>query len=159
MIERAVADLLRRKKMTLAVAESCTGGLICHSLTNVPGSSSYFLLGVIAYANEAKAKILGIDPRLIKAHGAVSREVALEMAKSVKHLAAAHVGLAVTGIAGPAGATAAKPVGTVFIAISLGHHSFFKKFFFPGGRLAVKKASRDAALQLLKTCLLQERPL
>lgn len=155
MNERKIARILTKKKLTLAVAESCTGGLVSDALTNIPGSSRYFLLGVVAYANEAKIKLLNVAPETIRKHGSVSKETALELALNVKHLAGANIGLGITGIAGPGGGAPSKPVGTVFIAVNIGHHIYFKKFKFPtgGGRLKVKKLAKDAALKLLEICL------
>ena len=148
-----VARLFIRKKWTLAIAESCTGGLITHSLTNIPGSSRYLRGGLIAYANDLKQRMLRVDPRTIRRHGAVSQETAIEMALGVRRLTRSHAGLAVTGIAGPGGGTPTKPVGTVFIACSAGRHAYFKKFHFTGSRRSVKEKTRRAALAFLLECL------
>jgi nicotinamide-nucleotide amidase len=153
MIENTLINTLIKRKLTVAVAESCTGGLISHTLTNIAGSSKYFLLGIIAYANESKTKFVGVSPETLNNHGAVSQETALELAKNIKHLAGANIGIGVTGIAGPGGGSLSKPVGTVFIAISLGHHDFFKKFQFKGSRLSIKTKAKNAALNLLQECL------
>lgn len=153
MSEKTVIALLAKKNLTLAVAESCTGGLLSDSLTNIPGSSHAFLLGVVAYSNTAKAKVLGVSARALRDHGAVSKETALEMASGVRHIGASHIGIGLTGIAGPGGGSSAKPVGTVFIAISLGHHAYFKRFHFKGTRLSIKSQAKNAALRLLKECL------
>lgn len=153
MIEKTIARILRYRHLTLAVAESCTGGLIASRLTDIPGSSVYFVAGIVAYANEAKIKILGIDHETIRKFGAVSRQTAMAMAQNVRHLFGTHIGLAVTGIAGPAGGSTAKPVGTVFISVSLGHRTYFKKYQFRGSRLEIKKLAKNAALALLKECL------
>jgi len=154
MIEKTIARILKKEKLNLAVAESCTGGLIAHALTNIPGSSEYFCCGIVAYSNQAKQKLLKIPAEMIKTRGAVSKEIALAMAANIKHLSQAHIGLGITGIAGPGGGTTSKPVGTVFIAISIGHHAYFKKFNFTGNRIHIKQKAKDAALSLLKTCLL-----
>jgi nicotinamide-nucleotide amidase len=153
MIEKTIAAILKHKHLTLAVAESCTGGLIASRLTDIPGSSDYFVAGIVAYANEAKIKTLGIDHETIRRFGAVSRQTAMSMAQNVRHLFGTHIGLAVTGIAGPAGGSTAKPVGTVFISVSLGHRTYFKKYQFCGRRLEIKKLAKNAALALLKECL------
>lgn len=155
MTERDVAHLLSQKKMSIAVAESCTGGLVSHALTNIPGSSSYFLLGVVAYADMAKIKMLGVRAQTIKKHGAVSAETAIEMAQGIKRLASSHIGISLTGIAGPGGATATKPVGTIFSAIAVGHHVYFKKYHFRGSRLSIKNQAKEQTLELLKTCLMK----
>src|SRR6185295_1216957 len=110
-------DLLRAAQKTIAVAESCTGGLLASRLTDVPGSSAYVDRGVVCYSNRAKIELLGIDETLIAEHGAVSEPVARAMAVSIRAQAGANVGVGVTGIAGPGGGTAQKPVGTVVIAI------------------------------------------
>ena len=153
MIEKVIAKLLTAKKLTLAVAESCTGGLIADSLTNIPGSSKYFLLGIVAYSNNTKTRCLGIKKETIEKYGAVSKETALELAGNIKHAASSSIGLGVTGIAGPTGGTALKPIGTVFVAVSIGHHLYFKKFNFSGTRLTIKTQAKNAALSLLRECL------
>ena len=117
-MEDTVGKLLREHGQTLAVAESCTGGLIGHRITDVPGSSTYFLLGVVSYSNEAKQQLLGVSPQTLAAHGAVSTQTAEEMAAGVRRVSGAALGLATTGIAGPGGGTAEKPVGTVCIALA-----------------------------------------
>jgi PncC family amidohydrolase len=154
-MERRVARILTKRGLTVAVAESCTGGLVAHSLTNIPGSSAYFLCGVVAYANAAKIKFCGVKPKTIKAHGAVSQETALELACNIKRLCRSSIGLGITGIAGPGGGSHLKPVGTVFIAVALGPRSFFKKYIFKGSRLEVKIQTKNAALKLILQCLSQ----
>ncbi|MGE5280459.1 MAG: CinA family protein [Deltaproteobacteria bacterium] len=150
---RRVADLFLRRRATLAVAESCTGGLIMHALTGVPGSSRYLRGGVVAYANDLKRTLLGVSAATLRRQGAVSQETALEMAAGIKRRARSTVGLAVTGIAGPGGGTPTKPVGTVFLACAAGRHIYFKKFAFPGNRAAVKEKTKEAALAFLLACL------
>jgi nicotinamide-nucleotide amidase len=117
-LESILGRLLRERHLTLAVAESCTGGLIGHRLTDVPGSSEYFLLGIVAYSNEAKQQLLGVSPETLAAHGAVSTATAEEMARGVRRAAGADLGLSTTGIAGPGGGTAEKPVGTVCVGLA-----------------------------------------
>ncbi|MFH0877156.1 MAG: CinA family protein [Candidatus Omnitrophota bacterium] len=153
MTEHTIAEILTKRKLTLAIAESCTGGLVCDALTNKSGSSKYFRLGIVAYANESKTRLLGVPASILKKHGAVSKETALIMAKHIKHLGQANIGLAITGIAGPTGSSLAKPVGTVFIAVSIGHHDYYKKYAFAGNRLTIKKRAKDAGLELLYQCL------
>lgn len=145
--------ILLKRKYTIAVAESCTGGLLAQLLTEFSGSSKYLLLGVIAYSNKAKEKILRIPPILLSKHGAVSPEVASGMAKSVRNLAGADYGIGVTGIAGPTGGTPAKPVGTVFIAVAGKHIMICKKFHFAGKRYTVRKKTALASLGILKNLL------
>ena len=117
LIEAHIGETLQARSWWLATAESCTGGLISHRLTNVPGSSAYFLGGVIAYANQVKKEVLGVQPETLAAVGAVSRETALEMAHGVRRLLKSDYALSTTGVAGPTGGTAAKPVGTTYIAL------------------------------------------
>jgi nicotinamide-nucleotide amidase len=117
-IEETLGRLLRERRLTLAVAESCTGGLIGHRLTDVPGSSEYFVLGVVTYSNEAKQQLLGVRPETLAEHGAVSTQTAEEMAQGARRLGGAELGLATTGIAGPGGGSADKPVGTVCIGLA-----------------------------------------
>jgi nicotinamide-nucleotide amidase len=148
-LELKVFKKFTRKALTLSVAESCTGGLIGHTLTNIPGASAFFLLGIVAYDNAAKTKILGVSPALIKKHGAVSKPVAAAMARGVRKILKTDYGLAVTGIAGPTGAVKGKPVGLVFIALNRGAKTTVKKFTFKGPRLAVKNAALKEALKTL----------
>jgi len=141
---------------TLAVAESCTGGLLGGAITSIPGSSLYFPGGVVAYGNSAKVSLLGVPPDLIAAHGAVSCEVALAMAEGVLSLFRADLAIAVTGVAGPGGGSRGKPAGTVWVAVvSPGKVRYAHRFRFPGGRAAVRRetvrASLRAALDVLQT--------
>jgi len=148
-LDRTLAGFLRDSGLTLAVAESCSGGLIAKRLTDMPGSSGYFLLGVVSYANSAKERVLDVSKELLEQHGAVSNEVALAMAEGVRTLAGSDIAIATTGIAGPDGGTDEKPVGTVFIAIAsaLGCHAV--RHCFSGSREKVREATAEAALQLL----------
>lgn len=152
-IEQKIASLLRKKHKTLSIAESCTGGLLSHRITNIPGSSDYFKLGIIAYANEFKNKLLNIPEIIIQAKGAVSKEVALLMAKNIRRLAKTDFGIGITGIAGPSGATKNKPVGLVYIAVSSSRKSIVKKFNFKGSRIEVKMQAAIHALKLLTKLL------
>lgn len=148
-LEGVVGSLLASRGLTLAVAESCTGGLLAHRLTNIPGSSTYFRLGITAYANEAKQKLLGVSPEDLALHGAVSSEVALAMARGVRSLSGADVGVGVTGIAGPGGGTPAKPVGLVYLAVDLQGDAQARRELFPGTREEVKWRASQSALDLL----------
>ncbi len=144
---------LLKSSKTLATAESCTGGMLSSLLTQTPGSSKHFLLGVATYHNKTKERVLNIPTALIRRKGAVSKEVALSMAHNVRKLSGADLGVSITGIAGPTGGTARKPVGTVFIALSAGNKGICKKFLFKGNRNSVRKQACLKALQLLNKSL------
>lgn len=154
-IETVVGRQLRAKSWKLAVAESCTGGLICQRITSVAGASDYFERAFITYSNQAKMEMLGVSPDLLNQHGAVSEPTARAMAEGALQQASADVALAVTGIAGPAGGTPDKPVGTVFIACSTNSHTTVHKHLFAGPRAVVREQSAQAALVLLWRILLQ----
>ncbi|HKQ52609.1 MAG TPA: competence/damage-inducible protein A [Pyrinomonadaceae bacterium] len=153
-MEEVVGLRLAVTGFTLAVAESCTGGLISQRLTEVPGSSVYFMEGVIAYSNDAKTRTLGVDAELIQQHGAVSAEVAEAMAEGVRRRADTDFGLSVTGIAGPSGGSEDKPVGLVYIALSDDAHTEHRKLMIPGDRHLVRWRSSQAALDLLRRRLI-----
>lgn len=149
-LEFVVIERLRKAGQSVAVAESCTGGLIGHRLTNVPGSSEVFLGGVIAYANASKTRELGVSAGLIETVGAVSSEVAIAMAEGVCARFGADYGIGVTGIAGPGGGSAEKPVGLVHIAVAAASGTLAKKFDFSGTRETIKERSAQMALDLLR---------
>lgn len=151
--EFRIGELLRQLGWRLATAESCTGGLIGHRLTNVPGSSDYYLGGIIAYANPVKQALLGVRAETLEQHGAVSRETVLEMARGVRTALATEAGLSVSGIAGPGGGTPTKPVGLVWIGLSLPGCEQAWKFHFQGDRLQVKEQAAEQALALLENLL------
>ena len=151
-LERAAAliALLRQRRLRVATAESCTGGLIAAALTAVPGSSEAVLAGFVTYSNDAKAAMLGVDPGLIAAEGAVSEAVARAMAAGALARSGADLAVSVTGIAGPGGATPAKPVGLVHLAIAgRGRATHAEHHIFPGDRAEVRAASVEAAFDLL----------
>lgn len=148
-LEVLVGELLVQRKLQLAVAESCTGGLVCHRITNVSGSSRYFLGGVTSYANEAKTKLLGVSPEILETHGAVSAETVLQMARGVCQAFGADIGVSTSGIAGPTGGSSDKPVGTTWIGFSSPEGEEARHFVFEGDRLSVKEQAAQAALQLL----------
>ncbi|MDE2009792.1 MAG: nicotinamide-nucleotide amidohydrolase family protein [Candidatus Omnitrophica bacterium] len=148
-LEKKVFGKFTRGRKTLSLAESCTGGLIAERLTNVAGSSAYFLSDVIAYDNAAKTGILGVPKAIIKKYGAVSRQVACAMAEGARKILKADVALSTTGIAGPGGGSQAKPVGLVFIAVSTRQKTLVKKFLFKGTRLGIKKQAAETALKIL----------
>ena len=153
-LEAVVGRFLRESRRTLATAESCTGGLLAHRITNIPGSSDYFLEGCITYGNRAKTVRLGVPADLISAHGAVSSEVARAMAEGVRAMSGADCGLAVTGIAGPTGGSAEKPVGLVYTALAWNGGTDIRKNLFLGGRESVKFQSSQRALDMLRRYLI-----
>ena len=140
--------------MSLATAESCTGGLISDRFTKVAGSSRYFERGVVAYSNQAKQDLLGVDYQTLKDYGAVSKETAQELAEGIQESAGVDIGLATTGIAGPGGGTEEKPVGLVYIAIAYGDEIEVYKRVFKGKRRRVKYLTSQTALNLLRKSLL-----
>ncbi len=155
-LESIVGELVRSQELTLSVAESCTGGLLGHRLTNVPGSSDYFVGGVVAYSYEAKERVLGVRHDTLYDYGAVSEQTALEMAQGARRLFGTHVALSVTGIAGPGGGMPDKPVGLVYIALSARDQEACHRFVWEGDREANKAHSALAALELL-VAYLRER--
>jgi nicotinamide-nucleotide amidase len=157
-LERVVGRLLVERSLTLAVAESCTGGLLGHRITSVPGSSRYFERGVMVYSNRAKEELLGVPAEVLRLHGAVSGPCAEAMASGVRRVSGSDCALAVTGIAGPEGGTPTKPVGTVFIGVSVGPRVTAQHFHFSGDRAAVKWQAAQGALDLLRRRLLAEIP-
>jgi nicotinamide-nucleotide amidase len=152
-LEAVVGDALRLKGLTIAVAESCTGGLLASRLTDVPGSSTYVDRGIVCYSNRSKIESLGIGEALLAEHGAVSEPVALAMADAIRVRAAASVGVGVTGIAGPGGGTPQKPVGTVAIALVADREARVRTFQFVGAREQVKFQATQAALNMLRLML------
>jgi nicotinamide-nucleotide amidase len=154
-LETIIGEMMTTRHWTVAAAESCTGGLISHRLTQVPGSSNYFLRGSVVYSNEAKTDVLGVDPKLIQQKGAVSREVAMALAKGARERAKTDVGLATTGIAGPGGGSSEKPVGLVFIALSDDQNTQAFEYRFAGSRESIKLRASQAALELLRRYCLQ----
>ncbi|HDQ73882.1 MAG TPA: CinA family protein [Chloroflexi bacterium] len=149
-----VGELLGARGMTLGLAESCTGGLISHWITNVPGSSAYYLGSVTAYATAIKISLLGVPRDVLNRYGAVSEPTVLAMARGARCVLGADIALAVTGIAGPGGGTDEKPVGLVFIALADAGNEWVEKHIWSGARLANKIQSAEAALALLHQYLL-----
>jgi nicotinamide-nucleotide amidase len=155
-METEVAALLKQRKATIAVAESCTGGLISHLLTNIPGSSEYFLLSGITYSNQAKERMLGVSPEIIEKYGAVHEETVKQMADGIRRISRADIGLSVSGIAGPTGATVDKPVGTICIGISMSKSLIARRFQSPfQERLSNKQIFAICALDMLRRELLR----
>jgi nicotinamide-nucleotide amidase len=148
-LEERASELLWLHKLTLGVAESCTGGLIGHRLTNVPGSSSYFIGSIVAYAYEAKEALLGVPHDLLAREGAVSEPVVLAMARGVRKVLSTDIGLAVTGIAGPGGATPTKPVGLTYVALVAPGVERVQRHVWAGDRASNKQQSAEAVLRLL----------
>lgn len=146
----AVGEALRERGQTLAVAESCTGGLLGAWLTRVPGASAYFLGGVICYSDRVKAGLAGVSRQTLREHGAVSAEVAGELARGARHLFGADYALSVTGIAGPGGGTAEKPVGLVYVGIAGPEGTRVERLKLPGDRKAIREEAAAAALRLLE---------
>jgi PncC family amidohydrolase len=148
-LEAQIGRALTARKLTLAAAESCTGGLVCHRLTNVPGSSVYFLGGVVAYAYEAKEQLLGVRHATLYDHGAVSKETAVEMARGARRLFGADIAVSVTGIAGPGGGLPNKPVGLTWIALSARETDLARQFVWQKDRQGNKAESAEAALRMV----------
>jgi nicotinamide-nucleotide amidase len=155
-LEAVIGDLLREKRLTIAVAESCSGGLLASRITDVPGSSEYFDRGVVCYSNRAKEEMLGVPAPLIAAHGAVSEPVASAMARGIAERSGSDIGIGITGIAGPGGGTPEKPVGTVAIAVKTPSATQIRTFQFLGGRDMVKFQSAQAAMNMLRLMLLSD---
>lgn len=146
--EEKLGELLTSRNQTLAVAESCTGGLLGSTITSVPGSSVYFLGGIIAYSDSSKIEILGVPSQTIEKNGAVSERTAVCMAKGILNNFACDIGIGITGIAGPSGGTEQKPVGTVFIGIANELSELARQYNFTGTRQKIKEASVKASLEL-----------
>lgn len=149
-LERKLGKALAERGLTIAVAESCTGGLITHLITNVPGSSNYFERGFVVYSNRSKEELLGVKPETLRRYGAVSRQAAREMAAGARNVSGANIALAVTGIAGPISDDSKKPVGLVYLSICCDDGSVrVQKHIYSGSRLQVKKQSARDALELV----------
>lgn len=144
-IEKIISSLIE-KNISVATAESCTGGKIASAVTDVPGASGIFGYGVVTYSNEAKVKILGVSQSTLDAHGAVSEETAYEMAKGLRKLSGAAVAVSVTGIAGPGGGSAEKPVGLVYMGLAVNGEIFVKKNLFKGDRDEIRRQTVETAL-------------
>ena len=147
--EKRLARLLVKHHKTISTAESCSGGLLAHRLTNIPGSSAYFKIGLVTYHNDAKSQLLKIPAKIIKKYGAVSQPVSLLMAKNIKKILKTDFGVGITGIAGPTGGTLHKPVGLTFVAVSTPRGTSCEKCIFRGTRLKVKQQAATKAIQLL----------
>jgi len=148
-IESMLGLVFPERGLTLALAESCTGGLIAHRITNIAGASGFFLGGVVAYSNAAKTAVLGVRLETLEAYGAVSEATAREMAEGARRAFEADVAVSCTGIAGPSGGTPDKPVGLVYLATATGQETRNYRFEFSGTRTEIKRQTADAALQAL----------
>lgn len=146
---RRLQEVCLARGLTVATAESCTGGLVAHLITEVPGSSGYLRGGVVAYSDAVKAAVLGVPDATLRAHGAVSAQTAAAMAAGVRERLGSDLGVAVTGIAGPDGGSGAKPVGLVYIAVAGGREPTVRRFLWPHDREGNKRASAEAALAML----------
>jgi nicotinamide-nucleotide amidase len=146
-LEKTIGDHLRKKGWTLSIAESCTGGLVCDRITNISGSSDYFMGGMVTYSNESKAEHLGIPLDYIKRYGAVSPKVARMMAQGVRKTFSTTFGLSTTGVAGPTGGTKRSPIGRVFIGIASGKRTCVRKLDLKGSRREIKKEAAEKSLQ------------
>ncbi|PYV28728.1 MAG: competence/damage-inducible protein A [Acidobacteria bacterium] len=149
-LEQIVAMYLNMKQKSVAVAESCTGGLLSERLTRVPGSSGYFLGGVVCYGNDLKTKLAGVPPALLETHGAVSKPVAQAMAEGIRSRSGANIGIGITGVAGPSGGTPEKPVGLVYISLADERGTQVREFRFPGDRERIRHWATQAALELIR---------
>ncbi len=155
-LEQVTADLLIKKGVSIAVAESCTAGMICSRLGDIPGISAVFNRGFVTYSNEAKVENLGVSMETLMKHGAVSRETALEMARGARKAAGTHIGVSVTGIAGPGGGTPEKPVGTVFMALSDGAYETCRELHLWGDRAKIRNLSALNAFDMIRRYLLSK---
>ena len=152
-IEKRIGKMLKERGLKIAVAESCTGGLISSRITDISGASDYFEAGITTYSNESKIRLLNAPEDIIDRYGAVSEETAKAMAEGVKKTVHADIGVSVTGIAGPTGGTEGKPVGTVFIGLATKKATYVRKFFFDGNRLEIRRKTSDAAFMLVEEYL------
>ena len=148
-IGTAIGKILKKKGRTLVMAESCTGGLASNRLTDVPGSSGYFIAGVVAYSNDVKKELLGVTENTIKKHGAVSREVARAMAEGARSAFRSDIAASITGIAGPGGGSRKKPVGLAFLGFTSGKISKSKRVLFAGDRRTLKESFAQALLEFI----------
>lgn len=149
-IQYILGELLKKEKKTLAIAESCTGGFTSNLITDVPGSSVYFMGGITAYSNQAKISILNVPEKVIQEEGAVSRTCAITMAQNVRKILRANIGIGLTGIAGPNGSTTEKPLGSVYIAVNDGAKTICNLYRFSGSRLEVKQKASETALKMVR---------
>ena len=151
-LAQKVAKILKKKKIKISFAESCTGGLLSSSITSISGSSKVFTIGLVTYSNQSKINILKIPKKIIKKHGAVSYETCLYMVKNLNKIAKTNISVSITGVAGPKGGTKKKPVGLVFIGIKKGNKTLVKKYIFKNKkRISIQRATVNKALNLILT--------
>ncbi len=155
-LEKIIGDFLRHKRWTLSIAESCTGGLICDRITDVSGSSDYFMGGIVTYSNESQSKYLGVPSNDIKNYGAVSPQVAKKMAQGIRKTFKTTFGLSTTGVAGPTGGTKRSPVGRVFIGMAAGGKVLVKKLDLQGSRREIKEKATKKSLDFLHELLIEK---
>ena len=154
LISKKIVNKLIKKKLTISIAESCTGGLLSSALTSVGGSSKIFNLGFVVYSNESKINVLKIPKNIIKVYGAVSKRVCFDMAKNLKKISKTDISVSITGIAGPSGGIKKKPVGLVYIGIKKGNRTEIKKYLFKNkGRAYIQKAAVNKSLELILSFL------
>jgi nicotinamide-nucleotide amidase len=146
---KKVTNYLIDKKLKIATAESCTGGLIANTLTNISGSSVYFDRGIVSYSNNAKNELLNVSEKLLEEYGAVSEPIAKEMAENIRKISKVDIGISTTGIAGPTGGTKKKPIGLVYIGLSTKKYTIVKKFLFKGNRIDNKISTCNSALKMI----------
>ena len=152
-MKNRLSDILILKSLTISTAESCTGGLIGHLITSIPGSSKYFMGGIISYSNQAKCNLLGVSPDTLEQYGAVSEQTAKEMAMGVKEKFRSDIGISVTGIAGPDGGSIEKPVGTVYMGFVFDNEPLAIKYIFKGNRSEIKQQTAETALENIRRYL------
>ena len=150
LLAKKIVKILTKKKLTIAFAESCTGGMVSSAITAINGSSKVFTFGLIVYSNKSKINVLKIPKNIIKKYGAVSEQVCLTMLKNINKIAKTNISLSVTGIAGPRGGTKKKPIGLVFVGIKKGNNILVKKYLFKNkGRTYIQKAAVNKSLELI----------
>ena len=153
-LKKKIVSLLKSKKLKLAIAESCTGGMLSSAITSVSGSSKVFNLGLVAYSNESKIKVLKVSKNIIRKYGSVSEQVCLAMVKNLNKISKTNISVSITGIAGPSGGTETKPVGLVYVGIKKGNRVEVKKYLFKNkGRAFIQKAAVDKSLGLILSFL------
>jgi len=155
-LEERLDSLLRQQRKKISVAESCTGGLVSHRITNVAGSSEYFDSGVVSYSDQSKIRTLHVLAMTLRKFGAVSQETAEEMAKGIRKISGTDIGIAITGLAGPGGGSIGKPVGLVYVSLSTENDVITQKFNFKGTRSEIKTQASDAALNMVINYLIKE---